>query len=105
MAFKKGESGNPAGRKVGTKNRFTTLKAAFLDAFTTMGGTEALVAWANKSDHNRAIFYQMVTKLFPTEIVGGDESAAPIRVIYQLVEPPEGGNGDGGNGNEGKRGD
>jgi hypothetical protein len=50
---------------MGTKNKFTTLKAAFLKAFEEIGGTETLVEWArlNKKD-----FYTFVTKMLPREV-------------------------------------
>jgi hypothetical protein len=35
--FVQGSSGNPNGRQVGPKNKFTSLKAAFIDAFEKIG--------------------------------------------------------------------
>ena len=64
---------NRKGRKPGQLNKFTTLKQAFLDAFEKTGGTEGLAAWIAKSERNRAIFYQLVTKLFPQEVAHSGE--------------------------------
>ena len=38
--FVQGSSGNPNGRPVGSKNKFTTLKSAFIDAFEEIGGVD-----------------------------------------------------------------
>ena len=35
--FRAGKSGNPNGRPVGSQNKFTTLKAAFIEAFEEIG--------------------------------------------------------------------
>ncbi len=43
--FVPGVSGNPAGRKKGVKNKFTTLKDAFVNAFQRIGGEDALYNW------------------------------------------------------------
>ena len=72
MAFRKGKSGNPDGRKKGSKNKITKdLKAAYLEAFDKRGGVQGLLDWAEKSPD---AFYNQVSKLFPKDIkVGGDE--------------------------------
>jgi hypothetical protein len=59
-------------------NKFTSLKQSFLDAFKKMGGTETLMAWAQKNDHNKAAFYQMVTRLFPQEVKHSGEVKAAL---------------------------
>jgi hypothetical protein len=41
------------GRPKGCPNKFTTLKAAFLDAFEATGGAGGLVEWVKKSERNR----------------------------------------------------
>ena len=38
MTFQKGKSGNPAGRPVGSKNRFTKIKELLCDAFEKRAG-------------------------------------------------------------------
>ena len=63
--FKPGQSGNPAGRGPGTKNQFTTLKSAFIEAFEELGGADNLVEWARC---NQTEFYKMLARLMPREI-------------------------------------
>lgn len=66
--------GNPktGGRKKGTPNKNTAaIKEAFRNAFEQMGGVQALVEWGQE---NPTQFYQLVSKLIPTEVHGsGDE--------------------------------
>ncbi|HHW4685700.1 MAG TPA: hypothetical protein ACQGQG_10495 [Xylella sp.] len=65
MAWVKGQSGNPSGRAVGSKNKNTAaIKSAFLEAFDHLGGVPALVAWA---DENKTDFYKLAARLIPTE--------------------------------------
>lgn len=71
------KSGNP-GRPKGSPNKFTALKAAFLEAFETTGGTAGLAAWIKRSEHNRAMFYQLITKLFPQEVAHSGEVKATL---------------------------
>jgi len=88
MPFKKGQSGNPNGRKPGQPNRFTQLKEAFLDAFKQTGGVDGLVSWIKASPHNRGQFYVLITKLFPTEI----EHSGEIKLLK--FDFGDNGNGD-----------
>jgi hypothetical protein len=71
-------SGPGPGRPKGSKDKFTTLKQAFLDAFEKTGGAAGLAAWIARSEHNRAIFYQLVTKLFPQEVAHSGEVKATL---------------------------
>ena len=41
-----GSSGNPNGRPLGSKNKFTTLKNTFIEAFEELGEVDNLVEWA-----------------------------------------------------------
>ncbi len=64
---KKGRFGEGnSGRPKGTKNKYTTMKAAFTDAFEEIGGADALAEWAKK-DKNKGTFYKILTKLLPSE--------------------------------------
>ena len=44
--FVEGSSGNPNGRPLGSKNKFTTLKNTFIEAFEELGEVDNLVEWA-----------------------------------------------------------
>ena len=63
--FVQGSSGNPNGRPLGSKNQFTTLKSAFIDAFEEIGGVDNLVEWARC---NQTEFYKMLARLMPREV-------------------------------------
>ena len=63
--FVEGSSGNPNGRPVGSKNKFTTLKDAFIETFEELGGVDNLVEWARA---NQTEFYRMVARLMPKEV-------------------------------------
>lgn len=65
--------GNPktGGRRKGTANKSTTaIKEAFRQAFDDMGGVAALAEWGAE---NRTQFYQLASKLIPTEVHGSGE--------------------------------
>ena len=63
--FVEGSSGNPNGRPLGSKNKFTTLKNAFIGTFEELGGVDNLVEWARA---NQTEFYRMVARLMPKEV-------------------------------------
>lgn len=83
--FKKGFSGNPAGKKPGTVHRTTiALKEAFLGVFDKVGGQQALVDYAKKSDENYITVVQMLARLLPREITGPDGEGLTI-VIKKVL--------------------
>jgi hypothetical protein len=73
-----GSSSNPNGRPVGSKNKFTTLKSAFIEAFEEIGGVDNLVKWARS---NQTEFYSMLVRLMPREIYA-DVNAGTSLVEY-----------------------
>ncbi len=75
--FVQGSSGNPNGRPVGSRNKFTTLKSAFIEAFEELGGVDNLIEWARC---NQTEFYRMLARLMPREI------HADVNAGYSLVE-------------------
>ncbi len=62
--FKKGEGG----RKKGTPNKFTTLKADFLKAYDDIGGVEELANWASKNAKNQSQFYKILASMLPRHV-------------------------------------
>ena len=54
--FVEGSSGNPNGRPLGSKNKFTTLKKAFIETFEELDGVDNLVEWARA---NQTKLYRM----------------------------------------------
>jgi hypothetical protein len=73
------------GRQKGTPNKATVaVKEAFRAAFDDLGGTAALVTWAKE---NPTAFYQLYSKLIPTEVdatISGKAGAPAVQV--QIVK-------------------
>jgi len=63
--FVKGGPGT--GRQPGQVNKFTSLKASFLEAFSELNSTAGLIAWAKASPHNRALFYGWLARMLPND--------------------------------------
>ena len=85
MAFKKGESGNPAGRPTGRKNQYTKdIKNAYLEAFEKLGGIKGLVSWAKD---NPDLFYSHVAKMLPKDIEIKSDQELTINIITAIPEP------------------
>jgi hypothetical protein len=87
VTFKKGTSGNPAGKKPGTLNGVTVaLKEQILHALDQAGGVDYLV-WLAKN--YPAAFCGLLGKVLPTTINGtqGDDSLKII--LEQRIVRPE----------------
>jgi len=56
------------GRIKGTKNKFTSLKRAFVDVFDKLGGNKGLHDWANADPKNMSQFYTMLARMLPREV-------------------------------------
>lgn len=91
MAFKKGQSGNPSGRKPGSENKLTTAaKSAIETAAEGLGGATRLMEWA-KSDplNERAFWTQIYTKLLPLQVTGNDgKDLIPPAITFVVNEQP-----------------
>ena len=63
------EKGNP-GRPKGAKDKFTTLKQAFLDAFRDeeIGGSKGMVKVFKKSDAKKIMFFKIMAGMLPRNV-------------------------------------
>lgn len=80
--WKPGQSGNPAGRPKGSKDKFTKLKDTFLSALETLGGEKFMVLAAQKDPIG---FLRIVGKMLPREIRGDITGQAPLIVKFETV--------------------
>lgn len=84
--FVKGKE-KEGGRQKGTPNKFTDLKQAFLDVFEQLekesehtDKVKSLFKWVIKNDRHQGLFYQMISKMLPSNVtVDGD-----VKVIYEF---------------------
>lgn len=76
--FKKGN----AGRKQGSKNKFTHFKDALYEVFERKGGVDGLETWAS-DPKNEKVFYEFMAKMLPkeVEVSGKDGSDLIIKVM------------------------
>jgi hypothetical protein len=88
-AFKKGQSGNPAGRTPGTPNKTTTLlKEAILMAAEGAGGEAGLVGYLKRqAAENPGPFMSLLGKVLPMQIEGGVDGKIVIEVVERLSTP------------------
>lgn len=68
-------SGPGPGREKGSKNKFTNLKQAFLDVYDKIEKRskkderiKSLYEWATKNDRNQGTFYQLISKMLPSNV-------------------------------------
>lgn len=69
------------GRKAGTPNRMSaTVKENIIAVFNRMDGTAGMARWAAE---NQTAFYQIYSKLLPTEVDQKTEHSGGINVIIK----------------------
>lgn len=84
MPFQKGVSGNPAGKPKGTQSKMSRdLKEMILGALDKAGGLEYLT---KQADANPQAFLNLVGKVLPMTVTGGD---APIRLTVEWQQTSE----------------
>ena len=67
MGWVRGQSGNPAGRRRGSKNKFSRFKEDCHWVHEKLGGRRALLEWARSTPENKRDFYRMFSQLQPKE--------------------------------------
>ena len=91
MPTPKFEKGQPktGGRQKGSTNKFTDLKQSFLDAFEKIEveskkdeKIKSLYELATKNDRNQMTFYQIISKMLPSNVTLG----GAMNVTYLVSE-------------------
>lgn len=87
------------GRPKGSTNKFTDLKQAFINVFDKIEkkgeekeeSTKSLFDWATKNDRNQGMFYQMLSKMLPTNIDADLKADLKLTIkrIISSKRPPE----------------
>ena len=101
MPTPKFQKGNP-GKPKGAKNKFTTLKDAFIGAFKDIGGQAALTQWMNEgiryvdkrtgkvhilSIHNRKQeFFKMIASMLPKDVVLSGDPNNPLNINVGTIK-------------------
>ena len=89
--FKPGDPKPPnSGRQKGTKNKYPAdIRKIYEEVFYKIGGVEAFATWAKKTDHNRGVYYSMVSKLLPRTIEGKLGGDITVIVKTAIPRPPK----------------
>lgn len=92
-------TGPGPGRPKGSTNKFTDLKQAYLDVFEKIekkakqkeSVIKSFFEWATKNDKNQGMFYQMLSKMLPSnvDVEPGGELAVILRKVLTDKRPEE----------------
>jgi hypothetical protein len=69
------EASKPDGKPVRKELNRRRVVSAFMDAFELMGGTDALIDWATRSNDNQTNFYKLYARLMPSQAVELDDES------------------------------
>ena len=86
--FKKGQSGNPAGKAKGTANKTTTLlKDSILKAAALAGGKKGLIGYLQaQADDQPGPFMALLGKVLPMQIGGTGDKDAKIQITITYTD-------------------
>jgi len=85
--FKKGSSGNPKGRPRGAKDKISrNIKDNFDAVFEKLGGVDGFFNWANKNTQTKTTFYQIYSKMLPTNLTADLLPDMDSKLIITVVK-------------------
>jgi len=91
--WKKGQSGNPAGRPKGVRNKITLMKEALEGELRSQIGPHmadvVMKAIEMAKDGNEAMIKLLVDKTVPTTKASEDESAQKEKIVIQIGKLPD----------------
>ena len=79
------EGSSESGRPKGSKNKYTNLKNVFLEVFENIGGADGLENWVKESKLNKRLFYQWITKMLPSSVVGKQDEDGEFQPLKVTV--------------------
>jgi len=92
MRFKKGQSGNPEGRKKGSTNKITAdLKDMIIGALNAVGGVAYL---ADQARENPKVFMTLLGKVLPMSVVSDEGAPLVSKVTVEIVAGEKNGDQD-----------
>ena len=96
MPTKKFKKGDPkpsnSGRKKGTRNKFTTLKEAFMNAYNSkeMGGEKGMTKVFAANSFTKREFYKLISKMLPSNVEMDVDGKIDITIKRKITtENPE----------------
>ena len=93
MAFQKGQSGNPAGRRKGATNKVNALlRDAIIEAANNAGGKEGLVGYLQtQAREHPTAFMSLLGRVLPFQahLTGEPDEPVNITITHKIVKPPK----------------
>lgn len=85
--FKRGKP-KTGGRKKGVTNKVQkNIKENFEAVFEKLGGIDGFYDWAKKNSHTQGAFYQMISKMLPSNVDVEHSGDLTINVISAVPRP------------------
>ena len=74
------------GSRKGVKNKFTTLKHAFVNTFERLGGEDALIEFCTISPAYRRDFFNWIARMLPREVNIGSSAEVKPNELEALTD-------------------
>ena len=79
--------GKPKGAKHSLSHeQYKSVRQSFINVYLALGGDEALRKFANSSNNNKRLFYQLYAKILPKEVViqGPEENPQMLPFVVEV---------------------